>query len=229
MSKEYKYILFDVDDTLLDFKKAERRAFDITADEFGLRHNDKIYSAYTEINDSLWKEFQLGRIVQRELVVVRFDRTFKMFGIDADPAGFNSRYLDNLGDQAIPFDDSYDSCLRLSGKYDLYMITNAVAKVQRSRLSKCTLTPLFKDTFISEELGYAKPSEKYFDEVGKRIAGFDRDITLVVGDSPSSDLEGAVRYGMDCCYVNRRGKPLPESMQPDYVVNDLYELCDLLI
>ena len=228
MISKYDTILFDVDDTLLDFKQAENKAFLLTADAFGIVCGDGFYKEYSAINESLWLEHQKGNITTDRLCVERFRILFENYGIKADPEEVNSRYMESLGSQAIMFDDTYESCKRLSEKCRLYMITNAVPYVHRRRMKDHPLAALFCDMFISGEIGYVKPSVGFFSEVGKRIPGFDKAGTLVAGDSYSSDLEGALKSGIDCCYVNRFSKELPESIVPRYTVKDLRELCDIL-
>lgn len=223
--KSYKYLLFDVDDTLFDFEKAESFAFENTMREFGIAPTDELARRYSKINGELWLSLQNGEITQSFLVTERFRR----LGIDRDPAAVNDRYIALMGSQAVLFDDTYEVCERLSGLYELYMITNSVASVHRSRIGSCPITPFFRESFISGELGHVKPSKGFFDAVSERIEGFDKEYALVIGDSPTSDLAGALNYGIDCAYINRRGRALPDGMSPEYTFSDLRGLYEILL
>ena len=228
MKTDYRFLLFDVDDTLLDFEKAESAAFSDTMRESGIEITPALYAKYSEINAGLWQELQKGTITQDFLVTERFRRTFELFGIERSAKEVNARYLYNIGTHAILFEDTYPVCEKLSKKYELYMITNSVASVHRSRIKSCPITPFFKDMFISGEVGEVKPSRGFFDKVAQGIKGFEKEKALVIGDSATSDLIGAIDYGIDCVYVNRRGKALPEDLAVNYKTDDLYGLYGIL-
>ena len=224
-NKKYRYLLFDVDDTLFDFEKAEKFAFEHTMSEFGIEPTDELTDRYSKINGSLWLALQNGEISQSFLVTERF----RMLDIGCDPVAVNERYITHMGSQAILFDDTYEVCERLSELYELYMITNSVPFVHRSRIKNCPITPFFKESFISGEIGHVKPSSGFFDAVSDRIKDFQKEYALVIGDSPSSDLAGALNYGIDCAYINRRGRALPDDMAPEYTFSDLRGLYEILL
>ena len=60
--KEYKILLFDIDGTLLGFKKAEDYAMHKTFCDHHLEFTSEIFEIYEEINSKLWKDFELGLI-----------------------------------------------------------------------------------------------------------------------------------------------------------------------
>ena len=86
---------------------------------------------------------------------------------------------------------------------------------------------LFKDIFISENLGVEKPARQYFDIVSAQIPEFDASKALVIGDSLSSDIKGGINAGIDVCWFNPGGKRAPDEMKIDYVISDLSELYDI--
>ena len=224
-SKKYRYLLFDVDDTLFDFEKAERFAFEHTMSEFGIEPTDELVHSYSKINDALWLALQNGEVSQSYLLTERFRR----LDTGCDPVALNESYIKHMGSQAILFDDTYEVCEKLSEHYKLYMITNSVASVHRSRIKNCPITPFFKESFISGELGHVKPSSGFFDAVSVRIKDFHKEYALVIGDSPTSDLAGALNYGIDCAYINRRGRALPDDIVPEYTFGDLRGLYEILL
>lgn len=227
-NKEYKILLFDVDDTLLDFTKAESLSFFETMEHFNINANEQMHSEYSRINRECWGLLEKGRISKNQLLVRRFELFANLFKIETEPSEINGFYLKKLSEKAILFPDSLDVCRTLSLSRDLYMITNSVAEVHKNRMENCPLNRFFKGSFISEEVGYPKPGIRFFEAVAQKINNFDKTRALVIGDSPTSDLAGANAYGIDCCFVNRRGVPLPENITAKYTVSTLYELCGIL-
>ena len=146
----------------------------------------------------------------------------------SDPDAVNYHYLTALSACDILFDDSMEALKELSKDYRIYFVTNGNAMVQRGRFGRSPVMEYIDDYFISGEIGYEKPDTRYFDAVFAGIPDFDREKTLLAGDSPTSDLTGAIRAGLDSCYVNRRGKTLPMQITPTYEVPDLASLVQLL-
>ena len=95
-------------------------------------------------------------------------------------------------------------------------------------MKNCPINGFFKGMFISGEVGYVKPTREFFDKVAEGIPGFKKENALVIGDSATSDLIGALDYGIDCCYINRRGKAVPEGLGVTFRADDLYGLYEIL-
>ena len=110
----------------------------------------------------------------------------------------------------------------------MYIITNAVASVQRSRLRGSVFSELFEAAFISEEAGAAKPSKAYFDYVRRQLPGMTEENALVIGDSLATDIQGANNAGLPCCWVNPNGNPRREGLRVDYEISDLRDLLDIV-
>ena len=110
----------------------------------------------------------------------------------------------------------------------MYIVTNAVASVQQSRLRNSVFAGLFLDAFISEEAGASKPDPAYYAYVRSRVPGMDASNTLVIGDSLTTDIQGANNAGLPCCWFNPRGKERPEHLRVDYEIRDLRELLDIV-
>lgn len=218
----------DADDTVFDFHKAEREAFCAMAAEMGLRCDDALYARYSEINLAHWKMLERGEITKSALLTARFARWLEVSGQSSDPVEMNRCYIEKLSTFAFLFDDSEDALRVLSEHFRIYFITNGTAVVQRGRFSRAIVMKYVEAVFISDEIGYEKPDRRYFEAVIAKIPDFDAQTTLVVGDSPTSDLAGAIGMGLDCCYVNRRGRALPQSMQVNYEVPDLAALCEII-
>ena len=224
----YSIALFDADNTLLDFTRAEHEALCECLAARGLPTDSRTVSLYSAINDRHWKALERGELTRGQVLRGRYAEFLAHYGIEGDPDAINAHYLTALSACDILFDDSMEALAKLVKDYRLYFITNGNAMVQRGRFSKSPVMQYIDDFFISGEIGYEKPDIRYFEAVFPRIPDFDPEKALVVGDSPTSDLAGAIRAGLDCCYVNRRGKALPPHITPTYQVPDLASLVDLL-
>ena len=224
----YQYLLFDADNTLFDFDAANHNAFAKTCEYCGLTYSEELYEFYESINRPLWHQLDKGEVTKEFLVVERFRRFLAAMNVEADPAECNRIQLAGLGSSTVLLPHALEVVQTLAQTHKLYIVTNAVASVQRSRLTTSQIAPYITDAFISEEAGAAKPSRAYFDYVFARIDGITRDNCLVIGDSLSSDVQGAINAGLPACWYNLKNEPRPEGMAIDYVIRDLRELYDIV-
>ncbi|WP_298021632.1 YjjG family noncanonical pyrimidine nucleotidase [uncultured Dysosmobacter sp.] len=226
---KYSHLLFDADDTLFDFPKASSRAFSIMCEAHGISNSPEIYQLYHEINLELWAAFDQGEVTKEFVTLERYVRFFKALDIDEDPAQCNRDYLAALGQVVYPLPHAEAVCRTLAERgHRLYIVTNAVASVQRSRLRNCAFGDLFTGAFISEEAGASKPSRAYYDYVRACVPAITSENTLVIGDSLATDIRGANNAGFPCCWFNPGGKPRQEGLRIDYEVTDLRELLDIV-
>lgn len=224
----YYYLLFDADNTLFDFNRANRNAFHQVCSTFDLPESEETYQLYEGINTALWHAFDRGECTKEYLVVERFRRFLAALGLERDPERCNEVHLSTLGRSQVLLPHAEAVCRDLSRDHRLYLVTNAVASVQRSRLAHSAIAPYITDAFISEEAGASKPSAAYFDYVFSRVAGLTRDNCLLIGDSLSSDIRGANNAGLPCCWYNPQELPRPADLRIDYEIRDLRELYDLV-
>lgn len=197
----YTTILFDSDDTLLDFKASEKQAIYRAFDMAGLPFDEEIRIVYSEINHGLWKALERGEITTGELLCERFQRLFECYGYNYDPSAMNDLYFTCLSETAFTVDGAVEILEYLYGRYELDIITNGVGYIQRSRLDNADIRKYIRHLFISGEIGAAKPDKVYFDYVLSHIDEKDRSKILVVGDSLTSDIKGAITAGLDCVYI----------------------------
>lgn len=224
----YPYLLFDADNTLFDFDRADRYAFGISCEAAGLTYSEDLHRRYRAHNDACWTMFDRGEASKDFIVLERFRRFFAELGIDADPAAANEAHLAALATCAFPIAHSVEVCECLSRTHRLFLITNAVASVQRGRLARAEIRPYLEAAFISEEAGAQKPTKAYFDYVFAHIDGITKDNCLVIGDSLTSDIQGANDYGLACCWYNPKHAPNPNGLRIDYKITDLRELYEIV-
>ena len=225
----YTYLLIDADDTLFDFPKASGQAFEKMCRAHDIPCTPEIYRVYHEINLELWSAFDRGEVTKEFVTLERYVRLFRALDLDRDPAACNRDYLAGLGEGVYPLPHAEEVCRELRGRgHRMFIITNAVASVQRSRLQGSVFAALFEAAFISEEAGAAKPSAAYFDYVRTQLPGLTAENALVIGDSLATDLRGANNAGLPCCWFNPAGKPNPDGLRIDYEIADLRELLGIV-
>ncbi len=227
---KYRDLLFDADNTLLDFSRAEHEAIGECFSHFGLCAGEEEIALYAAVNDSYWKRLERGEILKQDLYWMRFATYLEEAGLhtDADPREMNAFYKLRLSKKAYLWDGALAVCTALARTHRLYLITNGDKYVQEHRFDPSPLAPLFRARFISETVGAEKPSAAYFDAVKAAIPQFCAAHALVIGDSLTSDILGGMRAGIDTCWFNPHGKPLPGDFCPTYVIGDLRELVELV-
>lgn len=205
--RKYDIILMDADDTVFDFGKAEINALHRLFTMYNIPWTEDNVHRYQQINDEMWREFEKGDITKSFLLDNRFARFFEAIGFSGDGVKANSDYLDGLAEGNILLPGALDLCRKIKQLgAKLYLATNGVTRVQKKRLATSELADLCDGIFVSEETGSQKPQKEYFDFVFDRLGNPPKEKVLMVGDSLSSDIKGAVAYGIPCCWLNRKGQ-----------------------
>lgn len=224
----YPYLLFDADNTLFCFDRANEFAFRAVCDFAGLTFTPERFARFARCNDAAWARFDRGELTKDETLRAQFHAFSAEEGITLDIEGCNRVRLDALGRSTFLMPHALEVVKWLSGEHRIFLVTNAVESVQRGRLGRSELAPYIEEAFISETAGAAKPSREYFDYVFAHIDGITRENCLVIGDSLTSDIRGANNYGLACCWYDPKGLPRPADLRIDYVVRDLRELYDIV-
>ena len=222
-----EFLLLDLDDTILDFHKAERIALSKTIRAFGAEPTEALLNRYHEINKWHWEQLELGKMTRDQVLVNRFGALFEKVGMTVDPAACAKSYESNLGIGHYFLPGAEEAVKRLSERCRLFLVSNGTATVQHSRLTSAGLYPYFEQVFISQEIGYNKPDKAYFDRCFERIPGFAPEKALMVGDSLTSDIKGGINAGLKTVWVNPAHKPCGD-IRPDYEIEGLSDLEGLL-
>ena len=227
MSK-YETLLFDVDDTLLDFDVAENAALTRLFEQENVTVTPAMLARYKEINEAMWRAFERGEVTKNVLHNTRFSKFFKEYGIEVDGEYFEGEFQKYLQEAHYYVEDAYEVIEQLSQDYDLYVVSNGKTTTQNKRLTDANLAGYFEDIFVSEQTGYQKPMIEFFDYVFTRIDGIEKEKTLIVGDSLTSDIKGGLRAGIDTCWFNIRDIDNTSDVHPHYEIKKLQELHTLL-
>ena len=223
-----KNLLLDLDDTLLDFKKAEAIAIRETMSEIGIDPSDENVQLYSKINRSCWAKLELGEYTREEVLHNRFDMFFSHLGVTGDSHQTQKIYEYKLSLGAYYLDGAEDLLNSLLGKYRLYLATNGIVNVQTRRIADSGIGKYFDGIFVSEKIGYNKPDKRFFDEVFEAIPDFKLSETIIVGDGLASDIKGGINAGIKTVYFNPRRLENTTGIIPDYEISSLSELPELL-
>ena len=214
--RRYDHLFFDLDNTLWDFTANSYLAMEKTLAENELLARFPSFGAffhvYEQINHALWSEYHLKKITKHELIVERFSRSLKQFGIqEYDWQGLNHRYLENMALQTQLFPSTKETLSILKDRgYQMYIITNGFREVQHAKLVNCGLAGFFSRVFISEEIHTTKPHREIFEHALKSVNALKKK-SIMIGDSWETDIEGALRFGMDqIMFLNDGLHPVPE-------------------
>lgn len=201
--KKYQYIIFDIDNTLLDFSRSEYYALQKVFATYGVVFNEKTFKQYKEINHDLWDQLEDGKISKDIVLKERFKRFFLANNIVVDGVLVDEQYRHFLEERNDIMSGSIELLEQLkSNGYVVFAGTNGVGKTQRKRLANAGITHLFDELYISEEVGFEKPDARFFDYIFNDSQLKDLSQVVMIGDSLSSDIEGANRVGIDSIWFS---------------------------
>lgn len=221
-----EFLFLDLDDTILDFHKAEKIALSGTLRKFAIEPTPEVLDLYHRINIEHWQRLERGELTREQVLTGRFRQLFRELGMEADPVSVAQVYEGLLAQGHYFLPGAEEAVKLLSSRYKLYLASNGTARVQHSRLTSAGLYPYFHNVFVSQEIGYPKPSKEYFDRCFRRIPGFRKDRAMIIGDSLTSDILGGIQAGIATCWVST--KELTGAIRPDYIIPALRDLPALL-
>ena len=226
----YDFVLFDADNTLFDFDRAEHEALRLALGAWSIPCPPETEALYRSINSALWAMLDRGEASRAWLVVERFARLIAELGVEADPAALNQTYLDKLGEQAFLLPGAEEVCRVLGTSCTLAILTNGVARAQRGRFGRSPLASLIPHLFISEEVGASKPSPDFFRPVLRQLGVTDPRRALMVGDNLTTDIGGAAALGLDTAwYLPKSHTDNDHNVVPTWEITRLEELIPLVL
>lgn len=228
MKKDYSILLLDADDTLLDFRTAERHALERLFRLHGYEPTPERTALYSTLNRELWDRLERGEMEREEILRVRFPRLLDRLGWPGDGEEWEWQYREGLAQGHELVEGALEVCRMLSKSRRLYILTNGVAHTQCARLKASGLLPYLRRVFVSEEAGAQKPDRAFFRHVFQQIPDFRPDRALMVGDSLLSDMKGGHDAGVDTCWYNPKGLPVPRDGTVTWSIRHLEELLALV-
>lgn len=223
-----KTVFLDLDDTILDFARAEAQALRRALREMDAPADDGVLARYHAINAAQWELLEEGLLTREQVLLGRFDILFGELGLIRSAREICERYEGYLaeGHWFVPGAEALLEAL--APRYELYLASNGTAEVQYRRLESAGIRRYFRGIFLSRELGADKPSPAFFEKCFAAVPGFSRECAVMVGDSLTSDIRGGRDAGLRTCWFNPQGKPARADIVPDYEISALDQLPPLL-
>lgn len=225
----YKYLLWDIDGTILDFLASEAYAIRTLFKKYKLGNcTDEMLKLYSEINIKYWQKLERNELTKSEILIKRFEEFFDIIGADVSVAGkFNKEYQVTLGDHIEFVDGAKEILLSQKDKFTLAAVTNGTKVAQEKKLRLSGLNEIFDAVFISENIGAEKPNKEYFDYVFHSLGIADKKEVLIIGDSLTSDIKGGLSAGIDTCWFNPGHKPNNCNIPFTYEIDKLSKIRDI--
>lgn len=221
--------LFDLDDTLLDFKASETLSFTRTMEQLDVRDGlAALFHDYQAINLDLWRRFELGEVSKDFLKVERFRRTFARHALDLDPDRASRLYLESLSETVVLVDGARQLCETLGAIGEVGIITNGVEHIQQRRIASSGLGRHISFVATSEACGFAKPDSRFFEYSTRMARAFAKHETVIIGDRLDADILGANRFGIESCWFNPGRLENASQAIPTCEVDSLHDVVDSL-
>jgi len=229
---KYEHLFFDLDHTLWDFEANSRqtlaelyKTMDLPGK--GVDDFEKLHNIYMTINERLWERYRNGFIKVEELRWKRMWLTLIEFKIGDEKLArtMGNLFLDMLPTRNILFPYTHEILEYLHGKkYRLHLITNGFQKTQQAKLLNAGLEKYFGKIITSEGSNSLKPHPEIF-EYALRETRAEKEKSIMIGDSPEVDIQGAINAGIDQVFVNHLH--IETELRPTYTVYSLKELEDI--
>lgn len=224
---KYTSIFLDLDNTLLDFNKAETVAIRQALSDFSLPFDDEAVKTYSAINRDYWERFERGEIPKSDIFEGRFITFAKHYSVLVDTAAISKKYCEYLSHGYFTVDGTFEILKYLKNKgYKLYATTNGFSFTQHRRIKESGLLPYFDAVFVSEDINHQKPEKEYFDCVIEKIPEKNREKMLIIGDSQSSDILGGINSSIATCWYNP--KNTVPKYHSEYEIHTLEEIKNIL-
>lgn len=228
----YLAYFFDFDHTLFDSDASESLAFEHALTSAGVPSSPDLFATYKRINSALWAEVESGVRGPAEVKTLRFAQLVQQTELDLDPAELANAFTVGMQESGELYAGAADVVEQLRERGPVVMVTNAISEIQRRRIERLGIEPLFDGIVISSEVGVSKPDPGIFDYADAALAavgrsGINRSSTLMVGDSLTSDMAGGIAAGLATCWFNPHGKARATSITLDHEIAHLDQLLGL--
>ncbi len=226
MFHDIQYIYFDLDDTLMDFSNASKKAFEHLANHYQWVNNQTTFDIYQKGNHQTWMEFEKNLISSYELRSLRFKRFLSNMNLDdkTDPHELNENYIQYLISETTLINGALTLLNFFYNKIPIGILTNGLKEAQRPRLIKADLVHFFNDILVSDEIGFSKPNPEIFKLAKQKAGNIPANHILLVGDNPYTDIEAAQLFGFKTAWFNPMGKNIPDNFKTEIIIEKLEEI-----
>ncbi len=223
-----KNVLLDLDNTILDFHRTESEAINKTLLNFGVEPTEEIIATYKAYNRKCWEALERGEMTRDDVLYGRFKLLFSSLGKSVVPEDVQHFYERRLSEGAYYIDGAEEMLKKLQGKYKLYIASNGTAFVQDRRIAASGVDKYFDGIFISERIGANKPSALFFDGCFELMENKERDKTVIVGDTLSSDILGGINAGIHTVHYTLGQDFEYSDVVPEFSVRTVEEIPEII-
>lgn len=224
MKKKITDIFFDLDHTLWDFEKNSALAFETIFKKHQMAINlDEFSKYYTPINLKYWEEYRQDKITQAELRYGRLKTVFDSLQYeikDCEIDLISDEYIHYLPQYNHLFDGAIEILEYLKPNYNLHIITNGFAQIQKNKLSNSKIEHYFQTITNSEMAGVKKPNPIIFQHA-LHLAKAQKENSVMIGDCIDADVKGAINSGFDAILFTESKNVVDENIKQ---INHLLEL-----
>ena len=218
-----KAIIFDLDNTLIDFMKMKRLSCEAAMDAMikaGLKIEKKkglkiMFQLYSQYGYEYQKIFQ----VFMKKVLGKLDYAIMASGIVA-----YRRVKEGL---LYPYPNVIPTLNELKKKYKLAILSDAPKIQAWIRLAAMEIQDKFDLVITFDETKSKKPNLKPFFYVLKKL-NLKAEECLVVGDSLARDIAPAKELGFKTVLAKYGKCKEKANVKPDYIINDIKELLKIV-
>lgn len=222
MQSSIKAVLIDIDNTLLDFNECAKEAITLSCRDTGVNYEPRFMTAFTAINNILWRQVEDGFLTVGRLHEIRFNVIFSALDLSYDGENFEKLFRAYVKTAAVPMEGAKETLEYLKDKYFLAVASNSSLTQQRARLEKADMSKYFDAFFVSDEIGANKPSTEFFERCIGKLPTKNKKEILLIGDSLTADIGGGINFGIKTCWFNKNGERT--SLTPDYTIEKLIDV-----
>ncbi|MEX0686570.1 MAG: HAD family hydrolase [Balneolales bacterium] len=228
--KNIKFIYFDIDDTLLDHKYAQKLALEeLRVDSLILQDvsSQLLLETYARINSKLWVDYGKSIIDRHQLQRLRFELTLEELELETSLYGELGTSYSKAYEQHWNWITGAENCFNeISASYDVGLLTNGFSDTQQKKVKRFNLNKSSKHIVISEDVGFLKPDSRIF-AYATDLTDLDPDQILYVGDSYTSDIKGGSMFGWKTAWFTKHSEAHNYN-SADFIFNDFSQLQQLL-
>ena len=201
-----KAIFFDIDDTILDYDKCALFTVRRACETLGVPYSEAVQTEYRRVDDALWAQQKAGVLTIPQVLDKRNAHMMDYLGL-TDGISFQEAFIAAFAESAdlVEGVEAVLAACKEKG-LPLYCASNGFMEVQVNRLTKAGVLHYFEQLFVSQSIGYEKPNIRFFEHCLEQT-GYTPEAVLMVGDSLTADIKGALNAGWNVCYLNRHNRP----------------------
>ena len=223
-----KHIIFDADDTLYDYQKAEENAkshINKVLNTLAI-DIDAFWNRFSRIAPALFRQFADRSITRDEYRMRRFADVLqgsheKFRELSSE---LNRIYIQETTHKIELFEDTIPLLKILpANNIETAILTNGPSDSQRAKFKNLGLSRYIQRIYIGEEIGFSKPDRKAFEYVLRDLNAAASDV-LMVGDSIENDINGAEQAGIKAVLIDRENRYSEHTGTKIFTLSELMKL-----